>query len=88
MTKYKEYLNKANALEIEADGFLNKALIKVLENKGISEDIIADFTVCFATGGENIVQYKGMTRPKGLDIERLASMDKEQIMNMLDEFKD
>ena len=83
MKNWKDKLSEAQSLDSLADSTLQEAMIMLLSDKGVDNDIIADFSVSFATGSETVVHYNNDEGVKSglsdLDLTVMAGMCVEEI---------
>lgn len=86
MEKWRRLLSKAIEYKNESESFLDKAVKELMRTKGFSEEQVALFDACFATGTETIVTFNYDGEFNDLGLENYCSMTKEEIIDYLSEY--
>lgn len=83
MEKWRKLLSKAIDYKNESESFLDKAVQELMRTKGFSEEQVALFDACFASGTETIVRFNYDGEFNDLGLENYCTMTKEQIIDYL-----
>ena len=86
MEKWRRLLSKAIAYKNESESFLNKAVQELMRTKGFSEEQVALFDACFASGTETIVTFNYDGEFNDLGLENYCTMTKEEIIDYLSKY--
>ena len=86
MEKWRRLLSKAIKYKNESESFLDKAVKELMRTKGFSEEQVALFDACFASGTETIVTFNYDGEFNDLGLENYCSMTKEEIIDYLSEY--
>lgn len=86
MEKWEKFLSKAIEYKSESESFLDKAVKELMRTKGFSEEQVALFDACFASGTETIVTFNYDGEFNDLGLENYCSMTKEEIIDYLSEY--
>lgn len=86
MEKWRRLLSKAIDYKNESEGLLDKAVQELMRTKGFSEEQVALFDACFASGTETIVTFNYDGEFNDLGLENYCTMTKEQIIDYLSEY--
>lgn len=86
MEKWRRLLSKAIEYKNESESFLDKAVKELMRTKGFSEEQVALFDACFASGTETIVTFNYDGEFNDLGLENYCSMTKEEIIDYLSEY--
>jgi hypothetical protein len=86
MEKWRKLLSKAIGYKNESESFLNKAVQELMRTKGFSEEQVALFDACFASGTETIVTFNYDGEFNDLGLENYCAMTKEEIIDYLSEY--
>lgn len=86
MKKWRRLLSKAIEYKNESESFLDKAVKELMRTKGFSEEQVALFDACFASGTETIVTFNYDGEFNDLGLENYCSMTKEEIIDYLSEY--
>ena len=86
MEKWRKLLSKAINYKIESESFLDKAVQELMRTKGFSEEQVALFDACFASGTETIVTFNHDGEFNDLGLENYCTMTKEEIIDYLSEY--
>jgi len=86
MEKWRKLLSKAIDYKNESESFLDKAVQELMRTKGFSEEQVALFDACFATGTETIVAFNHDGEFNDLGLENYCTMTKEQIIDYMSEY--
>ena len=86
MEKWRRLLSKAIEYKSESESFLDKAVKELMRTKGFSEEQVALFDACFASGTETIVTFNYDGEFNDLGLENYCSMTKEEIIDYLSEY--
>ena len=86
MEKWQRLLSKAIDYKNKSETFLDKAVKELMRTKGFSEEQVALFEVCFASGIESIVGFNHDGEFSDLGLENYCTMTKEQIIDYMSEY--
>lgn len=86
MEKWRRLLSKAIEYKNESETFLDKAVQELMRTKGFSEEQVALFDACFASGTETIVAFNHDGEFNDLGLENYCTMTKEEIIDYLSEY--
>ena len=86
MEKWRRLLSKAIEYKIKSEGLLVDAVQELMRTKGFSEEQVALFEVCFASGIETIVTFNHDGEFSDLGLENYCTMTKEEIIDYLSEY--
>ena len=86
MKKWERLLSKAIKYKYESEAFLDKAVQELMRTKGFSEEQVALFDACFASGTETVVRFNSDGEFNDLGLENYCTMTKEQIIDYLSEY--
>jgi len=86
MEKWRKLLSKAIDYKNESESFLDKAVQELMRTKGFSEEQVALFDACFASGTETIVAFNHDGEFNDLGLENYCTMTKEQIIDYMSEY--
>ena len=86
MEKWQRLLSKAIEYKNESEIFLDKAVQELMRTKGFSEEQVALFDACFASGTETIVAFNHDGEFNDLGLENYCTMTKEQIIDYLSDY--
>jgi hypothetical protein len=86
MEKWRKLLSKAIEYKNESETFLDKAVQELMRTKGFSEEQVALFGACFASGTETIVEFNRDGEFNDLGLENYCTMTKEEIIDYLSDF--
>ena len=86
MEKWRRLLSKAIEYKNESEALLNKAVQELMRTKGFSEEQVALFDACFASGTETIVTFNYDGEFNDLGLENYCTMTKEEIIDYLSEY--
>ena len=86
MEKWQRLLSKAIDYKNKSETFLDKAVKELMRTKGFSEEQVALFEVCFASGIETIVSFNHDGEFSDLGLENYCTMTKEQIIDYMSEY--
>lgn len=86
MEKWRRLLSKAIDYKNESETFLDKAVQELMRTKGFSEEQVALFGACFASGTETIVTFNYDGEFNDLGLENYSTMTKEQIIDYLSDY--
>lgn len=86
MEKWRSLLSKAIGCKNESEIFLNKAVQELMRTKGFSEEQVALFDACFASGTETIVTFNYDGEFNDLGLENYCTMTKEEIIDYLSKY--
>lgn len=86
MEKWRRLLSKAIEYKNESEGLLDKAVQELMRTKGFSEEQVALFDACFASGTETIVTFNHDGEFNDLGLENYCTMTKEEIIDYLSEY--
>jgi len=86
MEKWRRLLSKAIEYKNESETFLGKAVQELMRTKGFSEEQVALFDACFASGTETIVVFNHDGEFNDLGLENYCTMTKEQIIDYLSDY--
>ena len=86
MEKWRRLLSKAIEYKNESEGLLDKAVQELMRTKGFSEEQVALFDACFASGTETIVTFNHDGEFNDLGLENYCTMTKEEIIDYLSDF--
>ena len=86
MEKWRRLLSKAIAYKNESESFLNKAVQELMRTKGFSEEQVALFDACFASGTETVVTFNYDGEFNDLGLENYCTMTKEEIIDYLSKY--
>ena len=86
MEKWQKLLSKAIEYKNKSEAFLNKAVQELMRTKGFSEEQVALFNACFASGQETIVTFNCDGEMNDFGLENYCTMTKEEIIHYLKKF--
>jgi len=86
MEKWQKLLSKAIEYKNKSEVFLNKAVQELMRTKGFSEEQVALFNACFASGQETVVTFNCDGEMNDLGLENYCTMTKEEIIHYLKKF--
>ena len=86
MEKWRRLLSKAIDYKNESEALLDKAVQELMRTKGFSEEQVALFDACFASGTETIVAFNHDGEFNNLGLENYYTMTKEQIIDYMSEY--
>lgn len=86
MEKWRRLLSKAIDYKNESETLLDKAVQELMRTKGFSEEQVALFDACFASGCETIVRFNRDGEFADLGLENYCGMTKEEIIDCLSEY--
>ena len=86
MEKWKKLLLKAIDYKNKSEELLDKAVQELMRTKGFSEDQVALFDACFASGSETVVTFNYDGEFNDLGLENYCTMTKEEIIDYLSKF--
>lgn len=86
MEKWRRLLSKAISHKNESEALLDKAVQELMRTKGFSEEQVALFDACFASGTETIVTFNYDGEFNDLGLENYCTMTKEEIIDYLSDF--
>ena len=86
MEKWRRLLSKAIDYKNESESFLDKAVQELMRTKGFSEEQVALFDACFASGTETIVAFNHDGEFNDFGLENYCTMTKEQIIDYMSEY--
>ena len=86
MKKWEKLLSKAISHKTESEALLDKAVQELMRTKGFSEEQVALFDACFASGVETIVRFNSDGEFADLGLENYGGMTKEEIIDYLSDF--
>jgi hypothetical protein len=86
MEKWRRLLSKAIEYKNKSESFLNEAVQELMRTKGFSEEQVALFDACFASGTETVVTFNCDGEFNDLGLENYCTMTKEEIINYLSKF--
>ena len=86
MEKWRRLLSKAIEYKNKSEELLDKAVQELMRTKGFSEEQVALFDACFASGTETIVAFNRDGEFNDLGLENYCTMTKEEIIDYLSEY--
>ncbi len=86
MEKWEKLLSKAIEYKNNSETFLDKAVQELMRTKGFSEEQVALFDACFASGTETIVAFNHDGEFNDLGLENYCTMTKDEIIHHLKKF--
>ena len=86
MKKWEKLLSKAIDYKNASEELLDKAVQELMRTKGFSEEQVALFDACFASGTETIVAFNCDGEFNDLGLENYCTMTKEEIIDYLSEY--
>lgn len=86
MEKWEFFLSRAISYKYKSESFLNKAVQELMRTKGFSEEQVALFEACFASGKETVVTFNRDGEFNDLGLENYCTMTKEEIIEYLSKF--
>jgi hypothetical protein len=86
MEKWRKLLSNAIEYKNKSESFLNKAVQELMRTKGFSEEQVALFDACFASGTETIVTFNYDGEFNDLGLENYCTMTKEEIIDYLSKY--
>ncbi len=86
MEKWRRLLSKAIEYKYKSEEHLDKAVQELMRTKGFSEEQVALFEACFASGTETIVAFNRDGEFNDLGLENYCTMTKEEIIDYLSKF--
>ena len=86
MEKWEKLLSEAVKYKYKSEGLLDKAVQELMRTKGFSEEQVALFDACFASGHETVVTFNCDGEFNDLDLENYCTMTKEEIIDYLSDF--
>lgn len=86
MEKWRKLLSKAIEYKNKSEEHLDKAVQELMRTKGFSEEQVALFDACFASGTETIVAFNHDGEFNDLGLENYGTMTKEEIIEYLSKF--
>ena len=86
MEKWEKLLSKAIDYKNASERLLDQAVQELMRTKGFSEEQVALFDACFASGFETIVSFNRDGEFADLGLENYCGMTKEEIIDYLSEY--
>ena len=86
MEKWQKLLSKAINYKNESEALLDKAVQELMRTKGFSEEQVALFDACFASGHETVVTFNRDGEMNDFGLENYCTMTKEEIIDYLSDF--
>jgi hypothetical protein len=86
MEKWRKLLSNAIEYKNKSESFLNKAVQELMRTKGFSEEQVALFDACFASGTETVVTFNYDGEFNDLGLENYCTMTKEEIIDYLSKY--
>jgi len=86
MEKWQKLLSEAIEHKVKSEGLLDLAAQELMRTKGFSEEQVALFSACFASGTETIVSFNYDGEFNDLGLENYCTMTKEEIVGYLSRF--
>lgn len=86
MEKWQKLLSKAISHKNKSESFLGKAVQELMRTKGFSEEQVALFDACFASGQETVVTFNCDGEMNDFGLENYCTMTKEEIIHYLKKF--
>lgn len=86
MEKWRRLLSKAKEYKYKSEEQLDKAVRELMRTKGFSEEQVALFDACFASGTETVVTFNYDGEFNDLGLENFCTMTKEEIIEYLSKF--